>query len=242
MIILETKQLTKTYENQNEPVLKGIDWSIKEQEFTAVMGRSGCGKTTLLKLLGLLDEPTSGEIYFKGKRIHTLWDAEIADIRRRNIGFIFQDYNLMEGITAGENILLPAILDKADLKKRKEKRKGLMEQFQISGLINKYPYELSGGEKQRVSLCRALINDPDLVLADEPTGNLDSAMGEEVINLLESFNKEWNKTVIIVTHDPKIASRCKKVVFMKDGVLTKELSRDTCAPKSSYYQSILDNI
>lgn len=217
--ILEVKQLIKKYEAQSQPVIKGIDWKVEEGAFVAVMGRSGCGKTTLLKILGLLDEPTSGELYFKGRDITTFWEEEIADIRRKEIGFVFQDYNLMEGITVEENILLPAILDKADLKDRKETRTKLMKQFQIEELGKKYPHELSGGEKQRAALCRALINDPSLIFADEPTGNLDSVMGEEVIRLLEMCNRDLGKTVIIVTHDSKIASYCQKIVYMKDGIL-----------------------
>ena len=154
------------------------------------------------------------------------------------MGCVFQDYNLMDSLTVEENIMLPAILDKMEPGRRKEKMEQLSAQFQISGLTDKYPYQMSGGERQRAALCRALMNDPDLILADEPTGNLDSVMGEEVIRWFKRLNEEWHKTVIIVTHDPKIACMCKKVLMLKDGMLIKELVRDS---KEELYQAILEH-
>ena len=236
--ILKAEELVKTYDTQQGPVLKGISLSVEEEEFIAVMGRSGCGKTTLLKMLGLMDEPTEGKIYVKGRDTATLWEEEISDIRRKGMGFVFQDYNLMDSLTVEENIMLPAILDKIEPGRRKEKMEQLSAQFQISGLTDKYPYQMSGGERQRAALCRALMNDPDLILADEPTGNLDSVMGEEVIRWFKRLNEEWHKTVIIVTHDPKIACMCKKVLMLKDGMLIKELVRDS---KEELYQAILEH-
>lgn len=240
-IIIETKKLIKTYDTQQGPVLKGISLRVEEEEFIAVMGRSGCGKTTLLKLLGLMDEPTEGKIYVKGRETGTLWEEELSDIRRKVMGFVFQDYNLMDSLTTGENIMLPAILDKTEPGIRKEKLESLTAQFEIRELTEKYPCQMSGGEKQRAALCRALMNDPDLILADEPTGNLDSVMGEEVIGWLKRLNEEWHKTVIIVTHDPKIACKCRKVLLMKDGLLTRELVRDN-DNKEGFYEEILENI
>ena len=236
--ILKAEELVKTYDTQQGPVLKGISLSVEEEEFIAVMGRSGCGKTTLLKMLGLMDEPTEGKIYVKGRDTATLWEEEISDIRRKGMGCVFQDYNLMDSLTVEENIMLPAILDKMEPGRRKEKMEQLSAQFQISGLTDKYPYQMSGGERQRAALCRALMNDPDLILADEPTGNLDSVMGEEVIRWFKRLNEEWHKTVIIVTHDPKIACMCKKVLMLKDGMLIKELVRDS---KEELYQAILEH-
>lgn len=236
--ILKAEELVKTYNTQQVPVLKGISLSVEEEEFIAVMGRSGCGKTTLLKILGLMDEPTEGKIYVKGRETATLWEEEISDIRRKGMGFVFQDYNLMDSLTVEENIMLPAILDKMEPGRRKEKMEQLTAQFQISGLTEKYPFQMSGGERQRTALCRALMNDPDLILADEPTGNLDSAMGEEVIRWFQRLNEEWHKTVIIVTHDAKIASRCKKVLLLKDGLLIKELIRNGT---EAFYEEILEN-
>lgn len=217
--IIETRQLTKTYQPQLGPVLKGIDMSVEEGEFIAIMGRSGCGKTTFLKILGLIDEPSTGQVLFKNQDTRELLEEEIADIRRKDMGFVFQDYNLMDSLTVGENIMLPAILDKRKRQERRERMHMLAEKFALEKMTDKYPYELSGGEKQRAALCRALMNNPELLFADEPTGNLDSEMGAEVIGWMERLNKEWNKTVIIVTHDLKIAKRCKKVIKMQDGAL-----------------------
>lgn len=236
--ILKAEELVKTYNMQQGPVLKGISLSVEEEDFIAVMGRSGCGKTTLLKMLGLMDEPTEGKVYVKGRETEALWEEEISDIRRKGMGFVFQDYNLMDSLTVEENIMLPAILDKMEPGRRKEKMEQLTAQFQISGLTEKYPFQISGGERQRTALCRALMNDPDLILADEPTGNLDSVMGEEVIRWLKRLNEEWHKTVIIVTHDPKIACRCRKVLLLKDGRMIKELVRER---EETFYQDILEH-
>lgn len=236
--ILKAEELVKTYNTEQGPMLKGISLCVEEEEFIAVMGRSGCGKTTLLKILGLMDEPTEGKLYVKGRETATLWEEELSDIRRKGMGFVFQDYNLMDSLTVEENIMLPAILDKMEPGRRKEKMERLTAQFGISHLTKKYPYQMSGGERQRAALCRALMNDPDLILADEPTGNLDSAMGEEVIQWFRRLNEEWHKTVIIVTHDPKIACRCKKVLLLKDGLLIRELARGTAG---GFYEEILEN-
>ena len=237
--IIEIKNLRKSYK-YGAPVLRGIDLTVEEHDFIAIMGRSGCGKTTLLKILGLMDNMISGDFIFKGDDVSTLYEEEIADIRRREMGFVFQDYNLLKSLTVGENVRLPAILDKAETKLGREKAGALAKRFHIDQMMDKYPYQLSGGEQQRVSLCRALINDPDLILGDEPTGNLDSVMGKEVIETLVSFNRDLDKTVIIVTHDPKIACRCKKVIFMKDGLLFETLEKDFMTPDAD--EAFLDAI
>ena len=240
--VIEIKNLKKSYK-YGEPVLKGIDLTVDEHEFIAIMGRSGCGKTTLLKILGLMDNKITGSFVFKGDDINDLYEEEIADIRRREMGFVFQDYNLLKSLTVGENVRLPAILDKMSTAKGRKKAAELAARFKIDELMDKYPYQLSGGEQQRVSLCRALINDPDLILGDEPTGNLDSVMGKEVIETLVSFNRDLDKTVIIVTHDPKIACRCKKVIFMKDGLLFETLEKDRTAddPEEKLYEQIVEH-
>lgn len=223
------------------PVLKGINLEVEDEDFLGVMGRSGCGKTTLLKVLGLLDKPTGGEIIFKGKDTRDLWKDELADIRRREIGFVFQDFYLMDSLSVRENIMLPMILDKAEEKDMKDKALAYAEQFEISHLLDKAPYELSGGEKQRVAICRALINNPDLILADEPTGNLDSKSGKIVTEALERINSEMKKTIIMVTHDPKVASYCKKIVMLNDGQVTDTLIREggTEQDKHAFYLEIL---
>ena len=218
-------------------ILKGIDLRIEKQDFIAIMGRSGCGKTTLLKTLGLIESATEGEYFFEGNAVSGLWGSEIADIRRRNMGFIFQDYNLMGSLTVRENIMLPALLDKMDEQQRKDRTEKLIQRFGIQAYRDKYPHEMSGGQQQRVALCRALINDPDVILGDEPTGNLDSVMGQQVIETLAEFNETDGKTVILVTHDPKIAMYCRKVIFMKDGHLLDYLERRD-AEKETFYRKI----
>ena len=173
MEILIINGLFRSYEKSKDPVLRGVDLSVRDGEFLGIIGRSGCGKTTLLKILGMIDQPSSGNFFFKGKNTKGLCADELADIRRREVGFIFQDFYLMDSLTIQENIMLPMILDKVDAEVCLQNMQELAERFGIAGLIDKRPYQLSGGEKQRVSICRALINNPDLVLADEPTGNLD---------------------------------------------------------------------
>lgn len=219
--IVEIRDLKKEYNEASGTILRGLSFDVYPGDFTAIMGRSGCGKTTFLKILGLVLKKSSGTYLFQGRNIDELWESEIADIRRRKMGFVYQNYNLMQSLTARENIELPALLDKIPRDLRSARRDRLMEEFGITRLAEKYPYEMSGGEQQRVGICRALINDPDLILADEPTGNLDSAMGESVISAFQRMNREMGKAVIIVTHDPKIAARCRKTVHMRDGVFTE---------------------
>lgn len=221
-------------------VLRGISFAVKEQEFVGIMGKSGCGKTTLLKTLGLIDKPTEGKLYFCGKDTKKLWDDELSDIRRRKIGFVFQDFYLMDSLSVGENIMLPMVLDKKNARKCVEKGKDYARIFGITHLMNKYPYELSGGEKQRVAISRALINQPDLILADEPTGNLDSKSGKTVVNALKRINGKMKKTIIMVTHDPQVASHCKRIIFLKDGVILEDLRRK--ADEEEFYGEILERM
>ena len=181
--IIKAANITKNYGQQE--VLKGIDLLIAPGDFTCIMGRSGCGKTTLLKILGLMHPPTTGDVFFEERLTHELFPDEISDIRRRKIGFVFQDFNLMESITVRENILLPAILDKQDVTKSEERMQPFFQVLRIEHLLGKLPHELSVGEKQRAAICRALINQPQIILADEPTGNLDSNAGAEVINIFQ---------------------------------------------------------
>lgn len=247
-IIIETKELIRNYRVETKQgtdtstihVLKGIDFKVEKGEFTAIMGKSGCGKTTFLKLLGLLDRPTDGKIYFDGMDTEDLWKDELADIRRRKIGFVFQDFYLMNSLSVLDNIMLPMILDKADSGVMKEKAEKLAEQFGITGLLHKAPYELSGGEKQRVAICRALINDPEIIFADEPTGSLDSKAGKNVMEALQRINEEFNKTIVMVTHDPQLASYCRKLVLLKDGEILQTLHRE--GSQDEFYTRILGKI
>lgn len=218
-------------------VLKGLNFAIKKQEFVGIMGRSGCGKTTLLKLLGMIDRQTGGKLFFEEHDTEDLWKDEFADIRRRKIGFVFQDFYLMDSLSVRENIMLPKILDKKSAKECMEESQKYAEQFGITHLVNKKPYELSGGEKQRVAISRALINNPDLILADEPTGNLDSKSGKIVIDALKDINEHMGKTIIMVTHDPQMASYCSRLILLKDGAILEDLKNS--GKQEAFYQEIL---
>lgn len=239
--ILAVGKLYRNYSKQGSEkvveVLKNVNFTVKEQEFIGVMGKSGCGKTTLLKVLGLIDRPTKGIIYFRGNATDSLWSDELADIRRREIGFVFQDFYLMDSLTVRENIMLPMILDKAEADKCMEAAGAYGEHFGLTHLLDKHPYELSGGEKQRVAICRALINNPDMILADEPTGNLDSKSGKIVIDALGKINKELGKTIIMVTHDPQMASHCGRIILLKDGTILDTLVNN--GDNREFYQKIL---
>ena len=211
---------------------------MEEGDFTGIMGKSGCGKTTLLKVLGMIDKQTDGTIRFMGQDTKGLSGDTLADIRRTKLGFIFQDYYLMDSLTVEENIMLPMILGQEDAQKMMDAAKAYAEKFQIDHLLNKNPYELSGGEKQRVAICRALINNPDLILADEPTGNLDSKSGKIVIEALRTINQEMKKTIVMVTHDPQMASNCRKIILLKDGVILETLERGEKS-QEEFYQEII---
>lgn len=218
-------------------VLKGLNFTVEEGDFLGIMGKSGCGKTTLLKVLGLIDGQTDGTLMFMGKDTKGLHSDELADIRRKQIGFVFQDFYLMDSLSVKENIILPMILNKEKSEVMSIKAEELAKEFQIDHLLNKDPYELSGGEKQRVAICRALINNPELILADEPTGNLDSKSGKIVIDALARINREYGKTVVMVTHDPRMAGVCGKVILLKDGVILETLKKQ--GSDDEFYQMIL---
>ena len=221
-------------------VLKGLDFTVEQQEFVGIMGKSGCGKTTLLKVLGLIDSPTSGNIYFCGKDTDKLWSDELADIRRREIGFVFQDFYLMDSLSVKENIMLPMVLDKQDSNKCIKDAETYAERFGLSHLLDKHPYELSGGEKHRVAISRALINNPNLILADEPTGNLDSKSGQIVVEAFKEINEKLKKTIVMVTHDPQMASCCKRIIFLKDGIILENLKRK--GTQEEFYGEILERM
>lgn len=223
--MLHTEDLCRSFQMQGTKidVLKGINLTVYQQEFIAVMGKSGSGKTTLLKLLSILDRPSSGKVYFKGTNTRNIRGDRLAEVRRREIGFIYQDYYLMDSLSVLENIMLPSILDRRGAEKCLDESGRLAELMGISSLLEKHTYELSGGEKQRVAICRALSNHPDLIFADEPTGNLDSSSSETVMNYLFEINQKLKKTIVMVTHDPYVASCSSRVIFLKDGMIGREL-------------------
>ena len=240
MCILKTEHLIRNYtmtgasaQTSTIHVLKDIDFEVKKGEFVAIMGKSGCGKSTFL-----IERPTAGAIYFDGMDTEELWKDELADIRRRRIGFVFQDFYLLDSLNVRDNILLPMILDKADSQVMKDKVAELAGRFGIDHLLLKAPYELSGGEKQRAAICRALINDPELILADEPTGNLDSRSGQIVMDALKEINEDMHKTIIMVTHDPYFASLSKRVVLLKDGKILDTLLRQELG--EGFYQKVFE--
>ena len=245
MYVLEVENLIRNYQKavgkkgkEDIKVLKGLNFQVEEGDFTGIMGKSGCGKTTLLKVLGMIDKQTDGTVRFMGQDTKGLSGDTLADIRRTKLGFIFQDYYLMDSLTVEENIMLPMILGQEDAQKMMDAAKAYAEKFQIDHLLNKNPYELSGGEKQRVAICRALINNPDLILADEPTGNLDSKSGKIVIEALRTINHEMKKTIVMVTHDPQMASNCRKIILLKDGVILETLERGEKS-QEEFYQEII---
>ncbi|MEO1771449.1 ABC transporter ATP-binding protein [Candidatus Enterococcus ferrettii] len=213
--IITAKNVFKSYGEQH--VLKGIDLQLDQGDYVSIMGRSGCGKTTLLKILGMVNSPTSGKVFFEGKDTQELYPDELSDIRRRKLGFVFQDFQLMESITVRENILLPAILDKRNLNEIEQQLKPLIDTLRIDSLLDKLPQTLSVGEKQRTAICRALVNQPRIILADEPTGNLDSNAGAEVLAIFKRINEAMGVTILMITHDNKVANGAKSVIFLKDG-------------------------
>lgn len=222
MEILRTKGLTKTYGKGETKVVAvdNVDLSVEEGEFVAIVGASGSGKSTLMHLLGGVDRPTSGQVFINGQEIYSMRDDALAIFRRRQIGIIYQFYNLIPILNVRENITLPQDLDR---QKPDEKRlKELIKTLGLESRINYLPNQLSGGQQQRVSIGRALINNPAIVLADEPTGNLDSKSGEEVTGLLKLSNKKYHQTIILITHDLEIAAQADRVITFEDGRIIKD--------------------
>ncbi len=217
--IIEIFNLKKEYKMGDTIVhaLKGIDLKINRGEFVSIMGPSGSGKTTLLNMIGALDNPTSGEVFVNGINIAQMDDNQRTNLRLRNIGFIFQFYNLVPVLSALENVELPLVFAKVPKKERLKKAKRFLQVVGLSDRLDHLPDELSGGEQQRVAIARSLCNEPSILIADEPTGELDTKKGREVINLLRALNKELNQTVLMVTHDPDIGELAERYLRMKDG-------------------------
>lgn len=223
---VQLKGIKKIYDiaghEEKLEILKGIDLSIVQGDYISLIGRSGCGKTTLLKIIGLLHMPTEGEFLIDGVSYAELWKDELADIRRNKMGFIFQDYMLLEDLSAYDNMILSGLLKKMSVEETKKRAKELADFLEIEEkLFSKYPRELSGGEKQRIAIARALFNDPPLLLADEPTGNLDEKTRKIVENIFDNLNKKAGKTILLVTHDLEFAQKAKRRYALKEGRLRK---------------------
>jgi putative ABC transport system ATP-binding protein len=219
------------------PVLLGVDLAVGAGEVVAIMGASGSGKSTLLHLLGGLDGPSDGEITLAGQPLSKLTDNEITIVRRRKVGFIFQFYNLLPTLSAEENVGLPLLIDGHGLGQHRAKIAGLLEMVGLADRKDHKPDQLSGGQQQRVAIARAFVNDPEIVLADEPTGNLDSKTGAAILALLRRTCDELSATIVMVTHDPRAASYANRVVFLKDGLVVRELKNDAPGQNS---QAIMD--
>jgi putative ABC transport system ATP-binding protein len=228
MAILETDHLIKQYQMGKVTVnaLDGVDFVVGKGEFVAIMGPSGSGKSTLMYMLGGLDKPTDGEVTLGGKKLSVLSDHNTTIVRRRNVGFVFQFYNLLPTLSAEENIALPLLIDGKHIKDYRAKLDQLLELVGLTDRRHHKPDQLSGGQQQRVAIARALITDPAIVLADEPTGNLDSKSGEEILKLLRRSCDQFQQTIVMVTHDAKAASYSDRVVFLKDGKIVGEMKMD----------------
>ena len=222
--IIETKDLRKEYPQVGQPlkVLKGVDIQVDPGEFIAIMGPSGSGKSTLLNMLGALDKPTSGKVYIRGVDISTLNDNQLADLRNREIGFIFQFFNLIPRMDAQRNVELPMAIAGVSRGERRERARKLLELVGLRDRTHHKPSELSGGEQQRVAIARALVNDPSVLLCDEVTGNLDSKTGDDIMHLLRALNKEQGKTFVLITHDPIVAQATDRLVVLRDGKIVGE--------------------
>lgn len=242
MEILKANNLTKIYNSykgaKEVTALGGINLTINKGEFVGIMGPSGSGKTTLLNVLSGVDKSTSGQAIINNKDISKMKKDELALFRRKNIGYIFQDFNLLDSLTLQENIALPLILDKKNPNEIEKSVNELMNFFDIIDLKKKYPYHISGGQKQRVAAARALINNPAIIFADEPTGNLDSKSANNIMGTISKMNDEIKSTVLMVTHDPFAASFCKRIIFIKDGKIKMEITSN--GDRKNFFDKILE--
>ncbi|MFJ7974285.1 ABC transporter ATP-binding protein [Peribacillus sp. JNUCC 23] len=227
MHILEAVKIHKSYGTKfnKQEVLKGVDIRIQQGEFVSIMGASGSGKTTLLNVLSSIDKISNGTIKIEGKEISSMKEKQLAEFRKHHLGFIFQEYNLLDTLTVKENILLPLSITKTPKKEAEQKFTTLAKELGIYELKDKYPNEISGGQKQRTSAARAFIHEPSIIFADEPTGALDSKSASDLLNKLSELNQTRKATIIMVTHDPVAASYCSRVIFIKDGQIYTQLNK-----------------
>jgi putative ABC transport system ATP-binding protein len=239
--ILRARNVQKVYGSKGNQykALEDIDLEIKEGEFIGIMGPSGAGKSTLLNILSTIDTPTSGEIIIADQNIVTMKEEQLSDFRRNNLGFIFQDYNLLDTLTVKENILLPLALSKVPAKEIENRVEEIADTFGIQGILDKYPYHISGGQKQRTAASRAMVTKPSLILADEPTGALDSKSATDLLESLTALNEQNHSTILMVTHDAFAASFCKRILFIKDGGIYAEIQKLQNS-RQEFFQKILD--
>lgn len=244
MALLEVKNVKKIYTtrfggNQVE-ALKNVNFSVEPREYVAIMGESGSGKTTLLNILAALDKPSRGKVYLKGRDLGSLREKEIATFRRQNLGFVFQDFHLLDTFSLKDNIFLPLVLSGKKYEEMEKRLRPIAEKLGIQGILDKYPYEVSGGQKQRAAVARALITRPQLILADEPTGALDSRAADDLMNLFTTIHQD-GQTIVMVTHSVKAASNAKRVLFIKDGEVFHQLYRGSLT-NEEMYQKISDTL
>lgn len=242
MKVLEVKNLKKIYgkNGAKTEALSNVNFSVEKGEFIAIMGESGSGKTTLLNMISTLDKPTEGNVLINGKDITYLKEKDVARFRRNELGFVFQDFNLLDTFSNRDNIYLPLVLSNCrhrEMNSRLNKIKGILG---IDKLLDKYPYEISGGQKQRVAIARAIITEPSILLADEPTGALDSSSSQNILNLFESINRE-GQTILMVTHSVRSAAYAKRVMFIKDGIVFHELYRGDDERMEDFAERILQS-
>lgn len=244
MTVLETKGLSKIYGSKEKGItVKALDdfsMSIKKGEFVGVMGPSGSGKTTLLNILATIDSPSSGEVLIDGQNPHRLSNDKLALFRRNNLGFIFQDFNLLDTLSVKENIILPLVLEGLNNSEIEDRVEEIASILNIKDILNKRTYQISGGQQQRTAAARALINNPSIILADEPTGNLDSKSSNDLMESLERINQERKSTIVMVTHDAFAASFCNQIIMIKDGKFFIETSKSS--NRKIFLKEILDTL
>ena len=244
MSLLEVKNVKKIYTSRfssNQVVaLQNVNFQVEDGEYVAIMGESGSGKTTLLNILAALDQPTSGTVYLEGKNLTQIKEQDLSAFRREHLGFVFQDFNLLDTFSNQDNIVLPMVLSKKKYSEMMERLIPIAKQLGIESILHKYPYEISGGQKQRCAVARALICHPNLILADEPTGALDSKSTEELLKLFQMLNQQ-GQTILMVTHSVKAASHAKRVLFIKDGMIYHQIYRGDKS-QEQMYQNIADTL
>lgn len=237
MALLEVRNLKKVYSTRfggnQVQALSNVTFSVEEGEYVAIMGESGSGKTTLLNILAALDKPSSGEVLLQGSHLTSIKESEMAAFRREHLGFVFQDFNLLDTFSIKDNIFLPLVLSKTPYKEMEQRLIPLVKQLGIEKILGNYPYEVSGGQKQRAAVARALITNPDIILADEPTGALDSKATDQLLDLFTEIN-EAGQTIVMVTHSTKAASHASRVLFIKDGEVFHQLYKGSMSNEEMF--------